>query len=395
MKYQIFKRIFFSKFNLLLGLFVLTLLLIITVRGTVNITSNIPLYSKVPKNVIELLDVGESQSSYNSNIKQELNGNKQLENQFDGLDNNELLELSQQSFIENVYVVDSKYMNDIRNGNPINNIVSIPDEVSSSLNFKSFYPGFIDSLTKGRLPKNDKNEAVLSYKRLQSEFGFRGNIEEAIGHKVKINGTAYTIVGLTELPQTLISFSNSMKESFGVIRVNKESISKLNEINEYKIANGYPNNKLFSEAVYVVHKTGYDKVAMDYLVNKAPSYQFSSNYINNMTDKMRYKKEIPTLLFTASICVLIGILMILVSKKYFQEVYSDINNENNSNFQSIKITSYLFLTLFIDYLIILPILIIKSKSILESNFKYLIPYLVIGGLTFLIPILILPKLRNK
>ena len=280
MKYPVFKRIFFSKFNLSLGVFVFLLFSMVTLICTSFVLMKIPSFNQMPQNVVEVLDVGEDISSFITVVRPELIEKRNLGKQFDGLDTKELIDLSGKSFVESIYVIDEKYMDSLKGEDPVNDIVAIPDEISSSPNFARTYPGFIGFKITGRLPENDKREAVISYQRLQKEFGFEGKFEEAIGQKISLNGVEHTVVGLTNLPQMFISFSASGGESFGVFKVSKDSTTKLNEINEYKLNIRYPENRIFPQNVFIIQKNGREKEVTDYLVDNSPSYQFSSNYIN-------------------------------------------------------------------------------------------------------------------
>ncbi|MBF4695971.1 hypothetical protein [Fusibacter ferrireducens] len=394
---KLFKHIFISKFNFQISSFIFFLCALMTLVSTNFILHNVPNYEKLPnENYIELLNIAEPAASYiNASVTEEA-FQKKYANANNRLDVKELIELSKKSYIDKVYVIDEKYMIALKDNKFALPIVSIPKSISQSPNYERSYPGFSGFLISGRLPNDNEFEAVVSYPQMQSEWHFEGNMDAIIGSKIKINQKDYTVVGITNLPIVAISFQHDRTTQYGVIEVSTDSEVALNEIIAYKLANGWSDSNLFFDNVFILYKAGSENQLMPYLVENAPSYQYTSNYVNEVVKMDKFKRIMPQMMvYTIILCMVFSLVIILVARKFFEQIYNDVKETSNPNFQPDKNDLVTYSVLATDFLFALPMMFICSYLILRKNIIFQLPFFLICILMFALSIGILKFINRK
>jgi hypothetical protein len=283
-------------------------------------------------------------------------------------------------------------MQSLRNESSELQIVSIPNIITQSPNNKRAYPGCSGFLISGRLPKDNKSEAVVSYQNMQKYWDYKGDINDIIGKAISINNKEYTVVGITNLPIVTISYKNNNSSQNGIIEVSQDSKSKLNDILELKTKNGYDDSDLYFENVFIVFKEGSTQEVMSYLVEHAPTYQYSSNYVAEIVKMYQFKTTAPKMLMVVvSLSLILAIAVIIVGRTSFKLVY----NIDNLNFQPRKNSLHLYAVLLLDYVLVLPIMVLLSSIMLGSNIKFLLPFYTISSGTFILAIFILKVSGEK
>lgn len=390
-RYPLFRRIFFSKFNLRIGTFIFLLCALITLVCTNFLLYNVANDDKIPNdNYIELLAAGQDPASYIQASVTKTEFQNKYAKADDHLVTDEVLDLSNKSYVEKVYVVDEMYMRSLQNESSELQIVSIPNIITQSPNNKRAYPGCSGFLLSGTLPKDNKSQAVVSYQNMQKYWDYKGDINDIIGKVILINNKEYTVVGITNLPIVTISYEDNNSSQYAIIEVSQDSKSKLNDILELKTKNGYDDSDLYFENVFIKYKEGSTEEVMSYLVEHAPTYQYSSNYVAEIVKMYQFKTIAPKILMVVvSLSLILAIAVIIVGRTSFKLVYNYLKDIDNLNFQPRKNTLHLYAVLLLDYVLILPIMVLLSWIILGSNIKFLLPFYTISIGMFILAIFIL------
>ncbi|VYU69252.1 ATP-binding cassette domain-containing protein [Clostridium tertium] len=396
---NIFSYIFQSKFNKLMISLISILLIIISLIAASFIRFNVPLESKLDNNnYIEILFIAEPYASYIEATVPKAEIESKYINASDYFDSKELIDLGNRDFVDKLYVIDQGYLNEINNESDELKIFSIPNSITDSPNYQRAYPGCEGFLIAGRLPTDNELEAVVSYEQMQKQWNYTGDINKIIGTEIKLNNKNYRIVGLTNLPVVTISFENNSKNAYGVIEVHKNSEDSLNNILSKMSNQGYDKSDLFYRNIFVEYNEGSEEELMNYLVKHGPSYQYYSNYANDIVTYYKYKSILPkmiivSLLLSISSCV----LLIITSRRSFIIIDEYIKDMDNINFKPIKNISNLYKVLYADFLILLPIVIIIAYVILGSSLGLLmmLPFLLICSMTFMCAISILRVIDKR
>lgn len=397
---KLFHYIFFSKFNRLMIIFIFLLLTLISYIAVQYLDTNVPFDEKLPSdNIIELLYIDEPCASYiKATVSREeyeqifVNGN-------DNFETGELIELSNKHYVEKVYVVDEGYVNnlvEIEDNNKVN-LFSIPNIITSSPNYEETYPGTRGFLIKGRLPNDNMYEVVVSYEQLQNFWGFEGDINDSIGMTIDIDNNHYQIVGLTNLPVTTISYHEDAFNHYGIISVTKDSEELLENMRLEMKKQGYSEDDLFARNIFIQYNEDYTDELMDYLVNYAPSYQYSSNHVDDILTWYYYRQILPNLLIVAlGLAFGFGSFLLIVGKKSFALIDDYINDADNQNFMPKKNATKLYAVLLTDFLIVLPLCLLYVYICLNSiiGLFMLLPFFLICLIIFIISILILRTIMD-
>ncbi len=396
-KNKIFGEIFYSSFNKLMFSLLLVLLISISIISANNIKFNVYIEKKLKAdNFIEILDVNENYNTYVKSTVSKKELHSKYINSINHFNTEELIDLSSKSFIKNIFVIDLGYLNKIiENTNTNNiNIFSIPNIITDSPNYQRTYPGCKGFLLLGRLPKDNKSEAIVSYEQMQKHWNYTGDINDIIGTNIEINNKKYNIVGITNLP--IITISYDLDNQFGVIEVKEED--RLNNILKTMRTQGYDEEDLYYRNIFIEYKEGSDKELMNVLVRDASSYQYYSNFVNNKIMLYTYKNaSIKMILISLLFATLACILLIITSKKSFVIIDDYIQDINNINFKPRKNVANLYKVLLLDFLIVLPILIIVSFLYMRTliGLLMMIPFYGICILTFSCSFLILKKVSKR
>lgn len=398
-KYPILKKLFISRFNIFMAWLIACIVTLLCFVGINYINLNVPLGPKLPSdNFIELLYINEPCSSYIKATVSPKEYRQKFENAYNHFDKQELLDLSTQDFIDKIYVIDNAYINDLNNDSPELKIFSIPNAITESPYNERAYPGTKGFLISGKLPRDNKYEAVVSYDQMVKHWNYNGDINDIIGKKIKIENEEYAVVGLTNLPITTISYQDNLHMPYGVIEVSNKTDWFLSNMLTQMTLQGYPSSGLFYRNIFIAYKEGKTKEIMTYLENYAPSYQYTSNHVLDTLVLYNYKMILPKML-ALSFCFsfAFSLLVYIVGQRSFLLIDYFIKDRDNLNFSPKKNASYLYSVLIIDYLIVSPFIILFAYHIMRSviGLLMLLPFLAISMIMFGISILSLRKRMEK
>lgn len=104
----------------------------------------------------------------------------------------------------------------------------------------------------------------------------------------------------------------------------------------------------------------------------------------------QFKTTAPKMLMiVVSLSLILAIAVIIVGRTSFKLVHNYLKDIDNLNFQPRKKTLHLYAVLLLDYVLILPIMVLLSSIMLGSNIKFLLPFYTISIGMFILAIFIL------
>ncbi|GAA4079207.1 hypothetical protein [Amphibacillus indicireducens] len=394
---RIMTYIFVSKFNRLMIAFISLLLILLTYISVQFINETVPFEEELPNDgMIELLDIAEPSARYIEAITSSEEFERNYVDLYDHFDTQELIELSNKSYVENIYVTDEGYLNNLYFSEEDKELLlfSIPNLITELPGYEVAYPGTKGFLIDGRLPLDNMYEVVVSYEQLQNHWDFEGDINDAIGMTIDIDQTPYQIVGLTNLSITTLSYQDDRHNHYGVISVTKDSEEYLENMYLEMKKQGYSEDDLFARNIFIQYNEDYTVELMSYLVNHAPSYQYSSNYVNDILTRYYYKGVLPELIvLSTSLGILFGSFIFIVGRKSFMLINDYIKDVDNQNFTPKINATKLYAVLLIDFLLALPFCLLFTYLGLESlnGLFMLLPVYLICLLIFVLTLFILRK----
>lgn len=317
---KILRYLFTSKFNMQL-LLILSLFVTLTVIGTnMFLSSILPTYPKFADNgYVELLNVYEPCGNIVDLTS------KNACDTFDYLSVDDLNLIDSLDYVHTIYIVDEAYLNETYRNESIS-IVSIPNVISNSPNYKRSYPGTDGFVVLGRLPKDNTKEFVSSESVLRNDFGYSGDIKEAIGQSFNLNGETYKLTGISSIDYLTLSYSSS-QQIYGVFEYSASNVERM--FRELKVQ-GYEDPSINN--LFIIFDERYNSDLMNEIAKTASSYQYSSNYINEMILNNTYNHQLPYVLAGAILISLIALIfmhfIILKSKDNVQNFLIDMNNLN-------------------------------------------------------------------
>lgn len=356
---QIYSYILFSRFNLkLLIIFSLLATLIIFTANTI-LLDRLPLNESLERDeYLEILDVYEVCGNYaRSVIENTRSGEACLEPDY--LDTRELNYLSSLSYINEIYIVDTAYFNDIRFNSRELPFFSLPYFVATSPNYTGSYPGGADFFLYGRIPQDDKSEFAASEYVLRQDLNYSGEIADAIGKSFTVNGGEYKLTGIISLDCYVLSFDDEI--STGVFIYDELSYeAMLDSLMIQGIDNPTAQN------LFINYDVKFSKELMEYLAKHGKSYQYVSNYVDNILITNSYYEILPwTVLFGLGGSGLVLCLFTMIVRESEKNINSYIGDMNDLNFKPAKNRSRLLLVILLDYTVVSVSVFLVTYVIME------------------------------
>lgn len=345
-----FKYILNSTFNYFLLSITIILLVFISNYNASYLQENVQVSNERFKSdkYMEVLNVGEQCSYYYAKDLVELEYSKYC-NDYDKLTLSDLITLINENYIENIYVkneLESDF--DIyENKNMV--LFSLPNFVSENQPLESNLTCTSSHILKGRLPKDNKLEVVLSKNSLIKRYNYKGDINNAIGSKVDINNKSYEIVGITNSNAICLSFNDNSQNGF--ITFNKKNIKYFDSmIKEMKKQNMEENFSM----IYIKFKENKAEEASNKLIQLSKSHQISSNFIFDLIEKDNFLKSLPYLLIVNvfGFSLILTIVFILI-RKTLTIVNDYMDDYKNLTFEFRKIDNALIKVILVNFLVAL------------------------------------------
>ncbi|WP_234288933.1 ABC transporter permease [Listeria ivanovii] len=384
-----------SKFNFLIMSFILLLTMILTIVVSNTIFYSVPIEEELASDYnFEMLDIGENYSRYfniemnDSEIKDEFQKPNHLTTE-------ELIELQDKKYVEQIYVVDDSYINELTLDNSKFEVLALPEIITSSPNYVNAFPVTKMHLTKGRLPKDDAKEIALSYAQIKKYFNDDVSEESAIGKKVEFEGDSYEIVGIVNAPVAAISYSNQMQQ-YGAVEVTDKSSEQLNNI-LLKLKKQNCDNPNFS-IIFMKLASKNQHELLDYLKDHGPSYQYASNYVDSALQLSFYKQNLTKItLISVLFSLIVSVLIFIFGRKSFSLINGFLNDMSNLNFRPKKNKRFIYLIMLLDFLVCIPAFLIVSRLIIGYNIGILmvLPALVISLIMFMLTLLLMSYQDKK
>lgn len=381
---KIFLYLLKSKFNMLMLFFILVLTSLLTIIVSNTILYSVPMENELTSdNYFEMLDIGENYSRYFDTVMIASEAAEKFQKP-NYLSVDELTDLNKKEYINQIYIINQSYINELKMDNSQLELLSLPEIVTSSPNYRNSFPVSSTKLIKGRLPKDGKKEIALSFAQLEKFFNYGSNEEESvIGERVLIKGVPFEIVGIVNSPVAAISYSNQMQQ-YGATKVSNENASQLNEMLATLKKQGYeePN---FSN-IFIETTTNKPLELLNCLEVYGPSYQYASNYVDQAIQLSLYKEKLtPIISVSVILSVIISALILTFGRKSFNLVSGFVNDMSNLNFRPRKNKRMLYLVLMIDYMLSVPICLIWNQLIIggKTGFIMLLPTLGISLVMFM------------
>lgn len=378
-----------SKFNFLMLGFIIVLSFLLTDIISTIILRSVPIEDELASDYnFEMLDIAENYSRY-FNIEMT---NSEIEAEFqepNHLTTNELIELQDKKYVEQIYVVDESYINELTLDGSEFEVLALPEIITSSPNYVNAFPVTKMHLTKGRLPKDDANEIALSYANLKKFFLDDVSEESAIGKKVEFEGESYEIVGIVNSPVAAISYSNQVQQ-YGAMEITDNSSEKLNNILLNLEKQAYDNPNFYIISMKLADKN--QQELLDYLKDHGPSYQYSSNYIYGALQLSFYKEKLtPIVLISVIFSLIVSALIFIFGRKSFSLINGFLNDMSNLNFRPRKNKRFIYLVMLLDFLICMPACLLVNQLIIGKSIGMvmLIPTLVISLIIFMLTLLLM------
>ena len=363
----LFKKTLFSRFNGLMFMVVLFCGLLTSMISSNYLLNEVPDFDQLPyDNVISLMWIAENYSTYVEATVSPAELEKQYAEKTDTLDAKEILNLAKKEYVEDIYVVDTGYLSTLQMGSADSlKIFSFPNVISDHPNYAGTFPGCPKFLLSGRLPKDNKAEAMISYEQMQKQFGYQGDINGVIGQKIKVHNKTYTVVGLTGLPYVTLSYDKNATTQYGVIHVSDHSMKDLKRVLQQMKKLNY--GSLIFEDIFIQYDKSYEKDLMGYLTQHGPSYQYSSSYVDKTIEKASYMKMLPKVIgISLLLSMLLCIILIIMASRMFVLVGNQIRDGDNWNFRPGKNRLALVGVFGVDFLIMTLFSMIEAAWFLGS-----------------------------
>ncbi|MBF2502642.1 hypothetical protein [Listeria marthii] len=348
-----------SKFHLVMLIVIVLLSTCLTFSIAKNIYRLDPAAEKPMSDYsMELLDMFENHASYFDAVMTE----KEIKEKFQEpnyLTPNELIELSDKPYVEELYVVDQNYLNELAEDFSKMEVLALPEIISSSPNYEAAFVVAKSNLIKGRLPKDNKNEVAPSIKQLEKFYHIDTDIENLLGKPIDIKGNLYKIVGIVDSTVAAMSFSDEAQQ-YGAVKVGHNSSEKLNEI----VSNA--DNPRISN-IFINTSTKKPLELLEYLEAYGPSYQYASNYIDEILQKHLYLDIVMNVIPGAITFITLAVLVIFVfgSKPYIAKM-ADLEEKPRKRY---------YLIMALDFAVVLPICILIQLSIVKSSYGMLLLFI--------------------
>lgn len=385
---NIIKNLLISKYHFILVSLIMIISILSTIVFSYIILYNIPVEHKLQNDsFVELLDIHERYDRYYQTVYNSFELDKKFINEEQYLTVNNLVDLSDESFVDVIYLVDYSYLNSIDLESDELNIISMPEMIFNSPNYESSFPNSKKFVSEGRLPKDYKNECTVSFVQMKKN-GY-SNVE--IGDEIQIENYPYTIVGFTDMPVTILSFNNNFKN--GIIEVTKKEKESMNQSLQLMTLDGY-DDPYFS-LIFV--ETNNQIKLFDYLEKYGYSYQISSNYVNKEVQVFFLKKEFPKILIMVCLFMLVMCSILYVyGNKAFSMVNSYIQDITNINFKVKRNLSLIYSLILVDLFfgMIVSIRIYKNINS-DGSILLLLPLLLCTSIFFIVTTILMFKKVNK
>ncbi|MBC2328466.1 hypothetical protein [Listeria swaminathanii] len=307
---------------------------------------------------VELLDVFENYATYFDAVMTE----KEIKKRFQEpnyLTPNELIELSDKPYVEELYVVDQNYLTNLVEDFSKMEVLALPEIISSSPNYETAFVVAKSNLIKGRLPKDNKNEVAPSIKQLEKFYHIDADEENVMGKQIDIKGNLYKIVGIVDSPVAAMSFSDETQQ-YGTVKVGLNSSEKLNEI----VSNA--DNPRISN-IFINTSTKKPLELLEYLEVHGPSYQYASNYIDEILQKNLYLDIVMNVIPGAITFITLAVLVIFVfGRKPYIAKMADLEKKPRKSY---------YLIMALDFAAVLPICILIQLSIVKSSYGMLLLFI--------------------
>lgn len=307
---------------------------------------------------VELLDVFENYATYFDAVMTE----KEIKKRFQEpnyLTPNELIELSDKPYVEELYVVDQNYLTNLVEDFSKMEVLALPEIISSSPNYEDAFVVAKSNLIKGRLPKDNKNEVAPSIKQLEKFYHIDADEENVMGKQIDIKGNLYKIVGIVDSPVAAMSFSDETQQ-YGTVKVGHNSSEKLNEI-----VSNVDNPRISN--IFINTSTKKPLELLEYLEVHGPSYQYASNYIDKILQKNLYLDIVMNVIPGAITFITLAVLVIFVfGRKPYIAKMADLEEKPRKSY---------YLIMALDFAAVLPICILIQLSIVKSSYGMLLLFI--------------------
>ncbi|UHP10443.1 hypothetical protein LAX80_001260 [Listeria marthii] len=307
---------------------------------------------------VELLDVFENYATYFDAVMTE----KEIKKRFQEpnyLTPNELIELSDKPYVEELYVVDQNYLTNLVEDFSKMEVLALPEIISSSPNYEDAFVVAKSNLIKGRLPKDNKNEVAPSIKQLEKFYHIDADEENVMGKQIDIKGNLYKIVGIVDSPVAAMSFSDETQQ-YGTVKVGHNSSEKLNEI-----VSNVDNPRISN--IFINTSTKKPLELLEYLEVHGPSYQYASNYIDEILQKNLYLDIVMNVIPGAITSITLAVLVIFVfGRKPYIAKMADLEKKPRKSY---------YLIMALDFAAVLPICILIQLSIVKSSYGMLLLFI--------------------
>ncbi|MBC1499110.1 ATP-binding cassette domain-containing protein [Listeria weihenstephanensis] len=391
---KIFSYLLKSKFNILMLSFILVLTSLLTIIVSNTILYTVPMDAELESDYyFEMLDIGENYSRYFDTVMTSSEAEEKFQN-LNYLSIDELRELNNKEYINQIYVVDQAYINELTLDNSKLDLLALPEIVTSSPNYETSFPLSKKMLIKGRFPEDNEKEIALSFAQLEKFFDYNSNEESVIGEQIEINGVLHEIVGIVSSPVAAISYSNQMQR-YGVAEVADKNVAQLTKMLATLKEQGYEDP--YFAKIFIETNTKKSLELLDYLEVHGPSYQYASNYVDQAVQLSFYKEKLTSIIpISVILSVIISALILAFGQRSFNLVSGFLNDMANLNFKPRKNKRLLYFIMMIDYMISVPICLAWNQLIIGSTagFIMMLPTMGISLVMFIVT-LFLMNYRDK
>ncbi|KMT61463.1 ATP-binding cassette domain-containing protein [Paenilisteria newyorkensis] len=391
---KIFSYLLKSKFNILMLSFILVLTSLLTIIVSNTILYSVPMDAELESDYyFEMLDIGENYSRYFDTVMPVSEAEEKFQNP-NYLSIDELRALNNKEYINQIYVVDQGYINELTLENSNLELLALPEIVTSSPNYETSFPVSKKMLIKGRFPEDNEKEIALSFAQLEKFFDYDSNEESVIGEQVAINGVPHEIVGIVSSPVAMISYSSEMQR-YGVVGVADKNVAQLNKMLAIMTKQGY-EEPYFSN-IFIETNTKKSLELLDYLEEHGPSYQYASNYVDQVIQLSFYKEKLTSIIpISVILSAITSALILAFGQKSFNLVSGFLNDMSNLNFQPRKNKRLLYSILMIDYMVSVPVCLMWNQLIIGSTAGFIMMLPTMGiSLIMFIATLFLMNYRDK
>ncbi|MBC1376381.1 ATP-binding cassette domain-containing protein [Listeria farberi] len=390
---RILKYLLSSKFNFLMFAFIIVLTILLTNITSTIILRSVPIEENLTSDYnFELMDIAENYSRY-FNIEMT---ESEIEDEFqepNHLTINELIELQNQDYIKQIYVIDESYINEFVLDNSKFEVLALPEIITDSPNYVNAFPVTKMHLTKGRFPKDDAKEIALSFTQLKKFFRDDISEESAIGNKLEFENELYEIVGIVNSPVAAISYSKQVSK--GTVEVDDKASEKLNNILLKLEKENYDNPNFSIISIKLANKNQHE--LLNYLKVHGPSYQYASNYVDSVSQVAFYKQNLAKILLISVIfSLIVTVLIFIFGRKSFSLINGFLNDMSNLNFKPRKNKRFIYVIMILDFLLSMPACLLVSRVIIGDNIGMLmiLPTLGVSAIMFMLTLLLM-SYRDK